>query len=223
MIPRKASTASARRGFVWRHFRPALCNQACSRSFYVILQTRKECIFVETRCNWIKDFRNHSARETAKRTARPEQARVECNWHARHAPGGIKVRHTKLVARLSPRGPTGTLGENDELAIVGQLDARAIDHGRERLRSGTSIDRHHAPLNGEPAEDWNPLKLPLENEHGIVDQRQKRECFPRRLVLGSNDDRALGNLLPAADFIINARDDAQRATDWRAPMISPRR
>ncbi len=81
------------------------------------------------------------------------------------------MSNAKLVARLSPRRPPSTFRENDELAIVGEFDARAFDHGRKRLRSAASIDWHHAPLDGEPTEDWNPLQLPLEDEHGIIDQR----------------------------------------------------
>ena len=118
------------------------------------------------------------------------------------------MRHADFVTRLGAGRPPRAFGKDDELAIAGKLDASAFDHGGERLRAGTAVDRHHAALDHEPAEDWDPLQFAFDDEQWIVEQLQQREGFPRRLMLGGDDERALRNFFAAPDLAIDGGDDA---------------
>ena len=67
--------------------------------------------------------------------------------------------------------------------VVGKLGARPFNHCVKGLRAAAAIDRHHPPFDREPAENGNPLQLALEDEDGIVEQRQQRKSFPCGLML----------------------------------------
>ena len=100
-----------------------------------------------------------------------------------------------------------------------EFDARALGHRGERLRAGAAVDRHHAALDHEPAEDRYPHQLAFDDEQRIVEQRQQREGFPRRLVLGGDDKRPLRNFFAPAHLAIDAGNDAQQHQIDAAPGL----
>ena len=123
------------------------------------------------------------------------------------------MRDAEFVARLGAGRPPRAFREDDELAAARELGARALGHLGQRLRAGAAVDRHHAALDEQPAEDRNPLQFALEDESRIVEQRQQREGLPGRLVLRRDDQRARRDFFSAAQLELDAGDDAQQHTD----------
>ena len=60
----------------------------------------------------------------------------------------------------------------------------ALGHLDQRLRPAPRSTGTMRPLIEQPAEERDPLQFALEDEERIVEQRQQREGFPGRLMLG---------------------------------------
>ena len=162
--------------------------------------------------------------EPPERSARPEQAGIERNRNARHAALRHKdARRRTCSAARRPAGRRVPSGKMMSWRPSASSMRRAFDHVGQGLRAAAAIDRHHAAFDGEPAEDRNPLQLALEDEHRIVEQRQQRESFPRRLVLGGNDDRPFREFSRGRGLRSRCPQPHAAIRDSCGPMISRQR
>jgi hypothetical protein len=105
-----------------------------------------------------------------------------------------------LVGGLGAGRSAGAFGEDQDLAAFVRLLAGAAIHLHQGERAGPAVDRHHADLGQEPAEQRNPRQLALEDEGRVLEHGDQREGFEEGLVLGGDEEPAGGNALAAAEL-----------------------
>jgi hypothetical protein len=77
------------------------------------------------------------------------------------------------------------------------------------LPAGPAVDRNHAALDREPAEDRDPHQLALEDVGGVVEQGEVGEGLPQGLVLGGDDEPSRRDALPAPHLELHPGHDPQ--------------
>src|SRR6185312_13742104 len=162
----------------WPHAGAALTrllDQPIGRGLDLVLQALDELALVEPRRDRIEDLHHHRSGMAEEGAARPEQAGIQRDRQAWHAFRLIEMRDAEFVARLSGDGAPRAFREDDQLPPTREFDACALGHRGERLRASAAIDRDHAALDGEPAEDWDPLQLALHDEGWAVEQGEQCE------------------------------------------------
>ena len=185
-------------------------DQTRGRRLDVVLQALEKGFLVEARRDRIENLYHHRSRQAPDRAARPEQAGIERDRNTRNALRNVKMRDAEFIARLGAGRPPRALGKNDELAIIGELDAGALPVSAGGSLVGMITDRDIAVravaiglLPDTPVEDVMTPQVRwcfADDDLGGVLADMGREQIRRMPVLDAG--RSLIGIVSLSDIII---------------------
>ncbi len=80
------------------------------------------------------------------------------------------------------------------------LSRRTAQRLDQRARAAAAVDRDHPGLEQELAEHRDPGQFALEDVERVLEEAQKLERLPHRLMLGGDDQRPFRDLLQPSEF-----------------------
>ena len=93
------------------------------------------------------------------------------------------------------------------------------DHLLDRRGGRATVDGDRPQQRHRPAEERQPEQFTLEHPGQWRQILLQKNGFPGRLVLGHHDHRPIGNVLDAAEPVIDATGDAQPLDIETAPVL----
>ncbi len=147
--------------------------------------------------------------------ARPKEARVERDGRHGDVERAIEKRDAGLVVGWGARRTARAFGKDDDLAVLGDLLARAVGQRPERGGLSLPVDVDHSGLDRIRAEDRKVLDRLLHHDRRVRQKRDERKRLERRLMFRGDDATAMGNVLGPPDF---DRHAGQRSVEEDADL-----